>query len=72
MFYEISQLWNMMTGSISFASTEYISLIFNFFDDDGDGIISFNDYYIIYKEQNKIIGWNEYLNSGKINSKKYT
>lgn len=66
--YDISHLWNLMTDAKAIASTQYISQIYNLFDSDGDGIINFNDYFIIYQYQHDIFGWYEFLNYEGINS----
>lgn len=48
MIFEICYLWNSMTGSKSMPKKELVEEIFGVFDRDHDGLVSFEEFRVIY------------------------
>ncbi|KAM3139717.1 hypothetical protein pb186bvf_008175 [Paramecium bursaria] len=67
MIYEVCYLWNSITGSNTIPKKELIQEIFSVFDQNNDGLVSFNEFKVIYSEGVELIGWYEFLNSEDIN-----
>lgn len=59
-----------MTGSKSIPQKEFVANIFALFDNDNDGLVSFEEFNQVYSEGIELIGWFEFLNNEDINLKK--
>lgn len=70
MIFEICYLWNSMTGSRSTPKKELVEEIFGIFDTDRDGMVSFDEFRVIYQEGVELIGWFEFLNNEDVNTNK--
>lgn len=67
MIHELCYLWNSMTGSKSVPHKEFVQEIFSIFDTDDDGIVTFEDFNLAYRDDFQMMGWFEFLNNDEIN-----
>lgn len=70
MIFEVCYLWNSMTGSKSMPKKELVEEIFGIFDNDRDGIVSFDEFKVVYQEGVELIGWFEFLNNEDVSINK--
>lgn len=70
MTYEICYLWNSITGSKSIPKKELVEEIFGIFDTNRDGLVSFEEFSVIYAEGVDLIGWYQFLNNEDISINK--
>lgn len=70
MIFEVCYLWNSMTGSKSMPKKELVEEIFGIFDNDHDGIVSFDEFKVVYQEGVELIGWFEFLNNEDVSINK--
>jgi len=61
----VTKLWYYLTGSIVYATDEYINKVHNEMDFNQDGKVTFSDFIEMYYNDIEIYGWFEFLNKNE-------